>query len=409
MSVSPHSEHESAPAPTGPVNLERRQLMLGSAGLLATAGLVGFSPLARAQGAPLPDYVGWKNADALIMHSASTLETKRDAIGRGILTPSDQLFVRNNLPAPDSSIMNDTEGWEVQIEGVNNPRALSLAELKRIGVETVVSVLQCSGNGRAFFPHGASGTPWTVGAAGCVAWTGVPLREVVRELGGVVDGMNYLTGTGGETIPAGLDPKSVMVERSVPLAALEQAMLVWEMNDAPLPLAHGGPVRLVIPGYYGVNNVKYVRRLAFTAGQTDANIQASGYRVREVGVPGSPDQPSMWEMPVKSWVTSPLTSATAGRSLIYGVAFGGVHGLARVEVSVDGGNRWAEARFLGPDLGRFAWRPFVLATELAPGEYRLVSRATDDRGQVQPEERTDNERGYGHNGWKDHGVTVTVA
>nr|WP_237332595.1 sulfite oxidase [Zobellella iuensis] len=305
--------------------------------------------------------------------------------------------------------MQDSEGWEVNITGVNHPRALTLAELKRIGVETVVSVLQCSGNGRAFFAHGASGTPWTVGAAGCVAWTGVPLRELVRELGGVAEGMNYLTGTGGETIPAGLDPKSVMVERSVPLAALEQALLVWEMNDEPLSLAHGGPVRLVIPGYYGVNNVKYVRQVAFTAGQTDAAIQATGYRMRELGEPGSPEQPSMWEMPVKSWVTSPLTSASPGRTLIYGVAFGGVHGLAGVEVSVDGGSRWAEARLLGPDLGRFAWRPFVLATELAPGEYRLVSRAKDDQGQVQPEERTDNDQGYGHNGWKDHGVTLTVA
>ncbi|OXS15901.1 sulfite oxidase [Zobellella denitrificans] len=409
VSEFPHHQAETPSGAAGPLNPERRQLLLGGAGLLAGAGLVGLSPRAWAQGSPLPDYVGWKNADALIVHSANTLETKRDAIGRGVLTPSDQLFVRNNLPAPDAGIMQDIEGWEVNIAGVNHPRALTLAELKRIGVETVVSVLQCSGNGRAFFPHGASGTPWTTGAAGCVAWTGVPLREVVRELGGVAEGMNYLTGTGGETIPAGLDPKTVMVERSVPLAALEQAMLVWEMNDEPLSLAHGGPVRLVIPGYYGVNNVKYVRQVAFTAGQTDAAIQATGYRVREVGVSGSPDQPSMWEMPVKSWVTSPLASASPGRTLIYGVAFGGVHGLAGVEVSVDGGSRWAEARFLGPDLGRFAWRPFVLATELAPGEYRLVSRATDDQGQVQPEERVDNERGYGHNGWKDHGVTLTVA
>ncbi|MBL1375939.1 SorT family sulfite dehydrogenase catalytic subunit [Zobellella iuensis] len=409
MSAFPPHQTDITSGAAGPLNPERRQLLLGGAGLLAGASLVGLAPRAWAQGSPLPDYVGWKNADALIVHSANTLETRRDAIGRGVLTPSDRLFVRNNLPAPDAGIMQDSEGWEVNITGVNHPRALTLAELKRIGVETVVSVLQCSGNGRAFFAHGASGTPWTVGAAGCVAWTGVPLRELVRELGGVAEGMNYLTGTGGETIPAGLDPKSVMVERSVPLAALEQALLVWEMNDEPLSLAHGGPVRLVIPGYYGVNNVKYVRQVAFTAGQTDAAIQATGYRMRELGEPGSPEQPSMWEMPVKSWVTSPLTSASPGRTLIYGVAFGGVHGLAGVEVSVDGGSRWAEARLLGPDLGRFAWRPFVLATELAPGEYRLVSRAKDDQGQVQPEERTDNDQGYGHNGWKDHGVTLTVA
>ena len=102
-------------------------------------------------------------------------------------------------------------------------------------------VLQCSGNGRAFFPSKPSGTPWTVGAAGCVVWSGVPVRDVVKALGGVADGMVYMTGTGGEVLPAGLDPKTVIVERSVPLAALEDALLAWEMNGEPVSLAHGGP------------------------------------------------------------------------------------------------------------------------------------------------------------------------
>lgn len=408
MNPTHYTSHPPASA-EGPDSPQRRQLLLGGAGLAATAGLAGLAPRAWAQAAELPEYVGWKDAQALIMHSANTLETRRDAIGRGILTPSDQLFVRNNLSAPDSAIMASPDDWSLDILGTTRSQRFTLGQLKTLGVETVVSVLQCSGNGRKFFPHGASGTQWETGAAGCVAWTGVPLRELVRELGGVMEGMNYITGTGGETLPDGLDPKSIMVERSVPLAALEQALLAWEMNDEPLSLAHGGPLRLVIPGYFGVNNVKYLRQLAFTREQTDAKIQASGYRVRDLGVEGAPDQPSMWEMPVKSWITSPLQSAVAGRTLIYGVAFGGVHALSKVEVSVDGGERWAEARLLGPDLGRFAWRPFVLAAELATGEYRLVSRATDDQGQVQPRDRVDNERGYGHNGWQDHGVTLTVA
>ncbi|WP_210433669.1 sulfite oxidase [Zobellella endophytica] len=408
MSATNKPVFSSGPA-AEPVNLERRQWLLGSAGVVAGAGLMGWSPLALAQDGALPDYVGWKDPEALIVHSANTLETRRDAIGRGVLTPSDQLFVRNNLPAPGNDIVADPDGWTLDILGAGQSGSVSLKQLKTMGVETVVSVLQCSGNGRKFFPHGASGTQWEVGAAGCVAWTGVPLREVVRELGGVMEGMNYITATGGEILPEGLDPKSVMVERSVPLAALEQALLAWEMNDDPLSLAHGGPLRLVVPGYFGVNNVKYVRQIAFTAEQSDAKIQSSGYRVREVGVEGAPDQPSMWEMPVKSWITSPLTTAAAGRTLIYGVAFGGNQALGKVEVSLDDGGSWAEARLLGPDLGRFAWRPFVLAAELAPGEYRVVSRATDAQGQAQPPERTDNERGYGHNGWKDHGVSLTVA
>lgn len=387
----------------------RRKLLLGSAGAMAAVSLLGFVPVARGEEPKsLPDYAAWKERNALIIHSANTMETRRGAIGNGVITPSDRLFVRNNLPAPPATITDNPDAWEISIEGVRNPRTLTVGELKTMGVTTVASVLQCSGNGRAFFPHGASGTQWSVGAAGCVMWTGVPLKDVVDALGGPDSSARYITGTGGESLPEGLDPKTIMVERSVPTDALDSAILAWEMNDEPLTHTHGGPLRMVVPGYYGVNNVKYVKTVAFTEGQTDAKIQASGYRVRDVGIKGSPDQPSMWEMNVKSWVTSPLETGHSGRNMIYGVAFGGTVSLDKVEVSTDGGKNWKPARFLGPDLGPYAWRPFVAAADLSAGEYRIVSKATDTKGNTQPEGRTENERGYGHNGWKDHGVTVTV-
>ncbi|PXX93556.1 sulfite oxidase [Marinobacter vulgaris] len=388
----------------------RRRLLVGSAGAMAAVSLLGFIPLARAdEPKSLPDYAAWKERSALIVHSTNTMETERGAIGNGVITPSDRLFVRNNLPAPPATITDDPDAWEVNIEGVRNPRKLTVGELKSMGVTTVASVLQCSGNGRAFFPHGASGTQWSVGAAGCVMWTGVPLKDVVEALGGPDSDARYITSTGGESLPEGLDPKTIVVERSVPTRALDSALLAWEMNDEPMPHTHGGPLRMVVPGYYGVNNVKYVKTIAFTENQTDAKIQASGYRIRDVGEKGSPDQPSMWEMNVKSWVTAPLESGRSGRNMIYGVAFGGTVALDRVEVSLDGGKNWKQARFLGPDLGPYAWRPFVMAADLSPGEYRIVSRATDTQGNSQPEGRTENERGYGHNGWSDHGVTVTVS
>ncbi|MFL1467879.1 sulfite oxidase [Marinobacter sp. HN1S83] len=394
----------------GPDNPGRRRMLMGSAGAMAAVSVLGFIPLARAdEPKSLPDYAAWKERSALIVHSTNTMETVRGAIGSGVVTPSDRLFVRNNLPAPSDEVTANADAWEVRIEGVKNPKTLTVGELKQMGVATVASVLQCSGNGRAFFPHGAGGTQWSVGAAGCLLWTGVPLKDVVEALGGPAEGAQYITSTGGEALPDGLDPKTVVVERSVPVKALETALLAWEMNDEPLPITHGGPLRMVVPGYYGVNNVKYVKSIALTEAQTEAKIQASGYRIRDVGVKGAPDQPSMWEMNVKSWVTAPLETGHKGRNMIYGVAFGGTVALDKVEVSVDGGRNWKNARFLGPDLGPFAWRPFVLAADLEPGEHRIVSRATDAEGHTQPEERTDNERGYGHNGWKDHGVTVAVS
>ncbi|MDI9244348.1 sulfite oxidase [Marinobacter sp. CHS3-4] len=394
---------------TLPENPSRRQLLLGSAGAMAAVSLLGFTPLARADApSSLPDYAAWKEQNALIIHSANTMETKRGAIGSGVITPSDRLFIRNNLPQPSESYVADRDAWEVTFEGVNNPRTLTLGELKEMGVVSTASVLQCSGNGRAFFPHGAGGSQWSVGAAGCVMWTGVPVKTVIEALGGMKSGVKYVTSTGGEMLPDGLDPKKVMIERSVPTRALEGAMLAWSMNDEDLPLTHGGPLRMVVPGFYGVNNVKYVKKVALTENQTDAKIQATSYRIREVGKKGDPDQPSMWEMNVKSWVTAPLETAKSGRVMIYGVAFGGAKSVKQVEVSVDGGNSWKMARFLGPDLGPYAWRPFVMAADLSAGEFRIVSRATDVDGEIQPKGRIDNERGYGHNGWDDHGVTVQV-
>jgi DMSO/TMAO reductase YedYZ molybdopterin-dependent catalytic subunit len=180
------------------------------------------------------------------------------------------------------------------------------------------------------------------------------------------------------------------------------------MNGSPVPLAHGGPLRLIVPGYYGVNNVKYLKRLAFTEAESDANIQRTGYRVRPVGQKGAPSQPSMWEMSVKSWITHPLKEADKGPVQIYGVAFNGMNGVKSVEVSTDGGKTWKAAHFIGPDLGRFAWRTFVIAADLKPGSYTIASRATDTAGHVQPENFEPNERAYGHNGWSAHAVKVTI-
>ena len=94
---------------------------------------------------------------------------------------------------------------------------------------------------------------------------------------------------------------------------------------------------------------------------------------------------------------------------IHGVAFGGMHAVKRVEVSVDGGKTWREARFVGPDLGKYAWRNFVLSADLPAGEYTITSRATDAAGNVQPEHRAENLRGYNNNSWADHAVRVAVA
>lgn len=399
---------------TPPSNLSRRHLLSGSALALAASGMAGISKTALAQAVakPLPAYVAWKDPAAMIVHTSNTLETKRSAFGNSVITPVEQLYIRNNLPAPDASIVNDRDAWEVQIEGVKNPNRLNLKQLKGMGLETTATVLQCSGNGRGLFPTKASGTAWAVGAAGCVVWSGVPVRELVTALGGVADGMLYMTGTGGEKIPEGLDPKSVMVERSVPLKAMGDALLAWEMNGAPIPLAHGGPLRLIVPGYAGVNNVKYLKRLAFTPEQSDAAIQKTAYRLSPPGQKGDPSQPAVWEMAVKSWINSPAPetgTVPAGLTLIKGIAFGGMYAVKTIEVSIDGGASWLAAKFVGPDLGRYAWRQFVLSVKLAPGNYTIASRAIDAMGTVQAEVSQENTGGYNNTSWRDHALKISVA
>lgn len=394
----------------------RRNLLAGTASTIAGATL---ARVAQAQTAPvpvqprsLPPYVAWKDPSQVIVHTATTIETRRSAFGTSIITPADRLYIRNNLPAPDVSIVANRDAWQVAIEGVRQPRTLSVAELKSMGLETVAAVLQCSGNGRGYFADKPSGTKWTVGAAGCVIWSGVPVRSVVAALGGLADGARFMTGTGGEALPAGIDPKSVMVERSVPLKAMGDALLAWEMNGEPLPHAHGGPLRLVVPGYSGVNNIKYVKRVAFGATETDAAIQKTGYRMSPPGTKGDPSQQAVWEMDVKSWINGPTSESgpvKAGLVQIHGVAMGATRALRRIDVSLDGGQTWHEARFVGPDLGRFAWRQFVLPVVLQPGQYMLASRAQDAQFNWQVENSPANGGGYLNSGWRSHALPVIVA
>ena len=386
--------------------LSRRFILKSVAGGVAAAShTLSFSIASRS----MP--VG-KAEGTFIIHNDLpwALETRRSQFGLGPITSASHLFVRNNLPAPPASLTDLDDNWSFSVAGCERQGSLTLADLKRMKSRTVASVLQCSGNGRDFFPHDPSGSQWGVGAAGCVLWTGVLVADIFEQFGGVKPGLSYLTATGGEELPEGVDQDSVVVERSVPIEkGLKDCMLVWEMNGAPLPVIHGGPVRLIVPGYFGVNNVKWVRRLAATAAESGAKIQQSGYRMRAEGLAGGPEQPSMWRMPVKSWLNGPGADdvpVLAGLNTLYGVAFSGERGVEAVEFSADDGATWQQAEWVGPDLGPNAWRTFQFAANIPVGEHRFVTRATDTQGDQQPKLAVHNHRGYGHTGWQDHALRV---
>ena len=396
------------------INTSKRNFLTGSVALAGVAAATSVLPISIAKAnhedsdpKGLPDFIKWKNRDALIVHSKKGIETHRSAIGESLITPNRNIYIRNNMPTMSDTQIGDRNNWKVSIKGVKNPKTFSLAQLKKLGHTTMATILQCSGNGRGFFAHEVRGSQWKTGAAACVVWTGVPMKVVVDACGGVDSDAVFMTSAGVDHEPTGLDPKKAKVERSVPKKVYKDAMLAWEMNGVPLPNAHGGPLRMVTPGYFGINNVKHLGLVAFTKTESTVKYMKSSYRISPIGKKGS-QYPSCWEMPVKSWITRPTDetgTVKAGNVQIVGVAMGGTKKVRSVKVSIDGGQSWKKAKFVGPDLGKYAWRQFVFEANLAPGSYNLASKASAG-GKTQPELRYENRRGYAHNGWKDHSVNI---
>ena len=396
------------------IDTSKRNFLTGSVALAGVAAATSVLPISIAKAnhedsdpKGLPDFIKWKNRDALIVHSKKGIETHRSAIGESLITPNRNIYIRNNMPTMSDTQIGDRNNWKVSIKGVKNPKTFSLAQLKKLGHTTMATILQCSGNGRGFFAHEVRGSQWKTGAAACVVWTGVPMKVVVDACGGVDSDAVFMTSAGVDHEPTGLDPKKAKVERSVPKKVYKDAMLAWEMNGVPLPNAHGGPLRMVTPGYFGINNVKHLGQVAFTKTESTVKYMKSSYRISPIGKKGS-QYPSCWEMPVKSWITRPTDetgTVKAGNVQIVGVAMGGTKKVRSVKVSIDGGQSWKKAKFVGPDLGKYAWRQFVLEANLAPGSYNLASKASGG-GKTQPELRYENRRGYAHNGWKDHSVNI---
>ena len=396
------------------INTSKRNFLTGSVVLAGVAAATSVLPISIAKAnhedadpKGLPDFIKWKNRDALIVHSKKGIETHRSAIGESLITPNRNIYIRNNMPTMSDTQIGDRNNWKVSIKGVKNPKTFSLAQLKKLGHTTMATILQCSGNGRGFFAHEVRGSQWKTGAAACVVWTGVPMKVVVDACGGVDSDAVFMTSAGVDHEPTGLDPKKAKVERSVPKKVYKDAMLAWEMNGVPLPNAHGGPLRMVTPGYFGINNVKHLGQVAFTKTESTVKYMKSSYRISPIGKKGS-QYPSCWEMPVKSWITRPTDetgTVKAGNVQIVGVAMGGTKKVRSVKVSIDGGQSWKKAKFVGPDLGKYAWRQFVFEANLAPGSYNLASKASAG-GKTQPELRYENRRGYAHNGWKDHSANI---
>jgi DMSO/TMAO reductase YedYZ molybdopterin-dependent catalytic subunit len=327
--------------------------------------------------------------EGLVVHEAESLncETRPADLG-GPVTPTARFFRRNHFPIP----VLDRSAWRLAVGGlVHRPLSLSLPELTALPAQTMAVTLECAGNGRARFQPPTPGVQWGPGAVGTAEWTGARLADVLDRTG-IRPGAREIIFSGADQGPVDGAPGQIRFERSLTVRdALESgALLAYAMNGQPLPVRHGYPLRLVVPGWYGAASVKWVTDIRAAAGPFDGYFQTSHY----VFESGGAREPVRLQK-VRSVITRPGDGQQfpVGVLIVRGLAWSGAAPIAGVEVSVADG-RWQKARLVGagPPHGWQQWE--FLASGLRPGETRIRSRAADLAGNVQPEQPEWNRLGY---------------
>jgi DMSO/TMAO reductase YedYZ molybdopterin-dependent catalytic subunit len=374
--------------------LNRRQLLAAAAATAMTA---------VAAGVPTPDV-----RRRLLQMNGYPLdaETPLDLLTT-YLTPNDLFFVRHhwNPTFPDAST------WRLTVDGeVERPLALSLSDLKAMPRASATCVLQCAGNGRSLHRPIVPGVQWKYGAVGNAKWTGVRVRDVL-EKAGLKAGARHLHTFGTDKPPEKVPP----FHRSVELDKIrEDGVIAFEMNGEPLPQAHGGPARLVVPGWAGDHWMKWLDRISPQAAPQTGFYMDTAYRYPktpgEPGVAFKPDEMTpVTELFVKSNITESPAAARVGKAAtIRGFAFSGAPDVAKVEVTDDGGATWSPAT-LGKEHDPHAWRLWSFAyTPKNSGRVTLHARATDSRGSVQPKNAVWNQSGYLYNAWPSADVEVSA-
>ena len=316
------------------------------------------------------------------------------------------LLIHYDIPAVDVG------AWRLELGGcVARPRSLSLDELKGRENVTVPVTMECAGNGRAHLDPRPLSQPWLTEAVGTAEWTGTPLAPLLDEAGVDEDGVEVLFTALDRGVEGGVWQ---VYERSLSLSeALEgDAMLAWGIGDSPLTPQHGFPLRLVVPGWYGMTNVKWLVHVSVLDAPFDGYQQSRGYRIRrsedDAGEPVTRMLPRALMAPpgVPDFMTRRRFLAP-GSHRLQGRAWSGWGEITRVQVSADGGANWADAE-LGETPGRHAWRGWsYLWRSAQPGDHELLCRASDAAGNVQPLEPEWNLGGYANNGVQRIAVTIT--
>jgi sulfite oxidase len=312
------------------------------------------------------------------------------------ITPVEHFYVRSHMPIP---VTLDAASWSLQLEGdLNTPTSLSLDDLRKMPSTSITAVLECAGNGRAFFDPPVAGIQWTKGAIGNARWTGVRMADVLKRAG--VKGTGKFVIMNAADRPLGTMPDFI---RQLPIekAMHPDTLLAYDMNGQPLAPLHGFPLRVIAPGWEGAYAVKWLTSLRVSDRESDSFWVTTGYRYPTKRVaPGAAVDPKdmapLTGLTVKSLITRPADGAAlgAGKIDVAGFAWAGEADIARVEVSTDHGATWQAARLVG-EQNKYSWRRFEYAFDAPRAEsYLILSRATDSTGRTQPTSPPWNPSGY---------------
>jgi sulfane dehydrogenase subunit SoxC len=314
-------------------------------------------------------------------------------------------LIHYDIPAVDAAV------YALEVDGaVETPLTLSLADLKERPKERIPITFECAGNGRALMAPRPLSQPWLTEAVGTAEWGGTPLWPLLAEAGVKSEALEVLF-TGLDHGVEGGSPQ--VYERSLPLADAEQALLAYEMNGEPLPPQHGFPLRLVVPGWYGMTNVKWLARITLVTEPFEGFQNTVAYRM--YGPDGEPGEPLTRMLPRSLMVPPGVPDfmsrerhLVAGPTTLSGRAWSGFGAVERVDVSTDGGRSFEPATLDDP-VGPEAWTQWRFSWEATPGEHLLCSRATDAAGNEQPLAAVWNLKGYANNAVERIPVTVAAA
>jgi len=404
--VEPVVEKDDLPQVNG---FSRREFLARTGRVaLGTAALATLPPWARAAIA-----ADETNPD-IISHSSDpeNWETTLEALDRAWLTRNDRFFVRSHFPVPTVQLDN----YRLEVVGeVHEPLSLTLADLLQLPQREAPYTLECAGNGRANFgtadpsqqPSRLLGIPllfgagrsndeekpqWRYGAVGNARWGGVRLSTILDRAGLTPNAEHVWF----EAADSGQGKGPDRFLRSIPMRkALGDVLLAHRMNGERLPVYHGAPLRAIVPGWYAMASTKWVTRIRVESRPSNDHFMRKDYHLEGPGLGRTP----LEEMAVKSIITAPLDGARIETGLVrfQGFTWAGKAGVRMVQISIDDGKNWQYAGFMG-DRYPNAWRRWATEIEFErPGDYTVMARATDGRGNEQPLEPVPNRGGYANN------------